>query len=344
MIEEISSQLLRSQDLIKLGMEFLGVVGVLSGVFIGLRDLKSNSKKNDFEFIRKLDHYFKVEMKVARSEFSRLYSLNMFQHPNYKLQAEVICDFFEDVGHLYKSHAISDDILWCYFGDHIVLYWKLLDKFIIKYKEDRNNDLTYYKEFEYLAKKIKKLQYKNAKNKNEDDVELINKLMKEELSFNTRLFKPSDIKEVMLIEVASFEVNVDAEAQKDILGYYYSHPEGFFVTTNADNLIIGYAIIFPCIDAIIGGFNIPTNTFEIISLAVHPYYRKLGVAKDLIDILISEAKAKKCEGILLEVRDTNQSLIDWYSRLGFSSVGQSVDYYCEGVGSIIMQLPVIIRE
>ena len=130
MIEDISAQLLRSQDLIKLSMEFLGVVGVLSGVFIGLHDFKANSKKNDFEFIKKLEHCFKFEIKAARSEFARLYLLNMFEHPKYKLQAETICDFFEDVGHLNRSHAISNDILWCYFGDQIILYSKILNEFI----------------------------------------------------------------------------------------------------------------------------------------------------------------------------------------------------------------------
>ena len=66
---------------------------------------------------------------------------------------------------------------------------------------------------------------------------------------------------------------------------------------------------------------------DMMNVAVHPDYRRMGVAETLIDQLISQLKEKDVICLTLEVRASNAPAISLYNKMGFSQVGQRPGYY-----------------
>ena len=81
-----------------------------------------------------------------------------------------------------------------------------------------------------------------------------------------------------------------------------------------ENKIIGYC-----------GFWKVSGEAQITNIAVHPDYRKRGVAT-----LLLEAVIKACEGaeqIVLEVRSSNSAAISLYKKFGFRAEGTRKRFY-----------------
>ena len=66
---------------------------------------------------------------------------------------------------------------------------------------------------------------------------------------------------------------------------------------------------------------------DIMNVAVHPDYRRQGVAENLINNLIMDLKARGSRALMLEVRASNAPAIALYEKLGFSQVGCRRNYY-----------------
>lgn len=66
---------------------------------------------------------------------------------------------------------------------------------------------------------------------------------------------------------------------------------------------------------------------DIMNVAVHPDYRRQGIAENLINTLIAELKKRGCHALLLEVRASNTPAITLYEKLGFAQVGCRKNYY-----------------
>jgi len=58
---------------------------------------------------------------------------------------------------------------------------------------------------------------------------------------------------------------------------------------------------------------------QITNVAVHPDYRRKGLAKQLIEALIAIAKEKQLISLTLEVRKHNEAAISLYETMGFCS-------------------------
>jgi ribosomal protein S18 acetylase RimI-like enzyme len=59
------------------------------------------------------------------------------------------------------------------------------------------------------------------------------------------------------------------------------------------------------------------RTYLIANIAVHPDYRRRGIARSLTERAIKHARDKKVENIWLHVRDDNPGAIELYTKLGF---------------------------
>ncbi|MGM9552095.1 MAG: ribosomal protein S18-alanine N-acetyltransferase [Clostridia bacterium] len=74
---------------------------------------------------------------------------------------------------------------------------------------------------------------------------------------------------------------------------------------------------------------------QIISVAVHPDYRRKGYGKELFERVIEIAKNDSVKFFTLEVRANNYPAIALYESLGFKKVGIRKNYYsnpvCDGV-------------
>ena len=66
---------------------------------------------------------------------------------------------------------------------------------------------------------------------------------------------------------------------------------------------------------------------DMMNVAVHPDFRRQGIARLLIEELIRALKEKNCTSLSLEVRASNAPAIGLYEALGFSQVGKRPNYY-----------------
>ena len=77
---------------------------------------------------------------------------------------------------------------------------------------------------------------------------------------------------------------------------------------------------------------------EIVSIAVHPKYQKLGVGSALIGHTLFALKEKKMQSVKLMVRTTNASGVRFYRRFGFTRVRRIPRYYEDGGDAFRMSL------
>lgn len=83
-----------------------------------------------------------------------------------------------------------------------------------------------------------------------------------------------------------------------------------------ENSVVGY----------VGSQTVLGET-DMMNIAVHPEYRKNGIAKALIESLIEELSRQGSHSLMLEVRASNEPAKNLYAKLGFSTVGVRKNYY-----------------
>jgi ribosomal-protein-alanine N-acetyltransferase len=82
--------------------------------------------------------------------------------------------------------------------------------------------------------------------------------------------------------------------------------------------LIAYLIVSRYVDA-----------WHIMNLAVHPGWRRVGVASRLLDELFDLTAGDRRRGYTLEVRVSNTSAIALYERFGFETSGIRRGYYTD---------------
>jgi ribosomal-protein-alanine N-acetyltransferase len=66
---------------------------------------------------------------------------------------------------------------------------------------------------------------------------------------------------------------------------------------------------------------------DVMNVAVHPDFRRRGIAEALVNSLVEELKAIDSHSLTLEVRASNVPAISLYEKMGFSEVGRRKNYY-----------------
>lgn len=66
---------------------------------------------------------------------------------------------------------------------------------------------------------------------------------------------------------------------------------------------------------------------EITNVVTNQNYRRMGIAKMLLQRVLSDGEGLGIEAFTLEVRSTNQPAIALYEKLGFESVGVRKNFY-----------------
>ena len=66
---------------------------------------------------------------------------------------------------------------------------------------------------------------------------------------------------------------------------------------------------------------------DMMNVAVHPDYRKQGIATALIVGLVEELRKRGSHSLTLEVRASNETAISVYKKLDFQEVGRRKNYY-----------------
>lgn len=127
-------------------------------------------------------------------------------------------------------------------------------------------------------------------------------------------FLPMDINyltKVYELELESYDFPWTKEILRDCILYKY---DSFVVVLN-DNLV-GY---------IISKITYPET--HILNLTVKKNFRKNGIGKALVELIISDARLRNSENIILEVRVNNTDAQSLYKKLNFEVIGTRKDYY-----------------
>ena len=66
---------------------------------------------------------------------------------------------------------------------------------------------------------------------------------------------------------------------------------------------------------------------DVMNVAVHPDFRRRGIAEALVNALVEELKAIGSHCLTLEVRASNVPAIALYEKMGFSEIGRRKNYY-----------------
>ena len=81
-----------------------------------------------------------------------------------------------------------------------------------------------------------------------------------------------------------------------------------------------------CLAGYVGSQTVVGET-DMMNIAVHPDFRRRGVAESLVNTLTEELKQIGSKCLTLEVRASNEPAKNLYEKLGFSQIGRRPNYY-----------------
>lgn len=134
--------------------------------------------------------------------------------------------------------------------------------------------------------------------------------------------KQSDLDDVTLLDAICFP---NPWSRSLFEGEFEAEGRYARVGRSADGRLAGYIFAMYFLDEM-----------HVNKLAVAEPFRRYGIATRLMDECVKFARAHGVESISLEVRETNESAIDFYHRLGFQTVYVRKNYYANGEAAIVM--------
>ena len=85
-------------------------------------------------------------------------------------------------------------------------------------------------------------------------------------------------------------------------------------------------------------FWLVTDEIHILNLAIHPSYRRNGLAQSLLIHTLTYSLKRKIEKAILEVREYNQPARSLYEKLGFQQIGIRLNYYQDtGENALVLE-------
>lgn len=102
----------------------------------------------------------------------------------------------------------------------------------------------------------------------------------------------------------------------DALAEELKNDTAFFHVAETDGVVSGYV-----------GLHIVCGQAFITNIAVLPQYRRMGVAKKLLNSLFITAEKFDLGFISLEVRPSNTPAINLYKSFGFEEIGMRKNFY-----------------
>jgi len=124
--------------------------------------------------------------------------------------------------------------------------------------------------------------------------------------------KASHVAQIAQLETICFS---DPWSEKSIASEL-DNKLSFWLTAMDGDRLAGY----------IGSQTVMDET-DMMNVAVHPDFRRKGIAEALVNTLVEELKKKGSHCLTLEVRASNSPAISLYEKLGFSEIGRRKNYY-----------------
>ncbi len=121
-----------------------------------------------------------------------------------------------------------------------------------------------------------------------------------------------DIAALAQLEQTCFSQPWSAQSLQEQL----THTQALFLVAKKDERVLGYV-----------GCHWVLDEGYITNIAVFPNCRRCGVARALLQALLTQAQQKALTFVTLEVRASNASAIALYRTAGFETVGVRKAYY-----------------
>jgi len=138
-----------------------------------------------------------------------------------------------------------------------------------------------------------------------------------------REMREDDIRQIMNIENESFSTPWTEAAFLAEIYKLYSLSRVLII----GDRLVGYLCM-----------NIILDEGHILNLAVHPDFRRRGLATRLINEALAELKKKGCRFIYLEVRGSNTAAKQFYVQFGFRDAGLRKKYYTSPVEDAVLMM------
>jgi ribosomal-protein-alanine N-acetyltransferase len=146
--------------------------------------------------------------------------------------------------------------------------------------------------------------------------------------FRTRFAAAADIPGLRDVEVLSQPSPwSDVVFQREL-----EVPHSSFWVVNESDRIAGFLVFWVVYDEV-----------HILNLAVHPDFRRRGVANSLLAALMKEAQENDMTSVTLEVRASNAAAQALYAGFGFDQIGRRKGYYADNSEDAFV-LAAIIEE
>ncbi len=127
-----------------------------------------------------------------------------------------------------------------------------------------------------------------------------------------RPMSKEDLTDIMLIESAAYSFPWTQHIFEDCFKKNYHN-----YVLEDNQILVGYGLmLIAC-----------TQEAHILNICVHPDYQNCGYGRILLNYLLSIARNKLVEEVLLEVRPSNQAAIHLYYTMGFNQIGVRRNYY-----------------
>jgi len=155
-------------------------------------------------------------------------------------------------------------------------------------------------------------------------------------NYSLRVFAPADLESVVNINRVCLPENY---APYFFLDTFNSLPQAFIVAESQGH-VVGYIMCrmeHGLSDA--KKFHLAKKG-HIISVAVIPEFRRIGVARSLVERAMSALSTLGANECYLEVRITNNPAIELYQKLGFGIARTISRYYYDGSDAHLMIKPI----
>jgi ribosomal-protein-alanine N-acetyltransferase len=143
--------------------------------------------------------------------------------------------------------------------------------------------------------------------------------------FSIRRMSEEDLEEILAIEQASYRTPWTRRAFESEIRAPHANP---LVLGQSDPpFVTGYICSWRTLDEC-----------HILNVAVHPSFRRMGIASQMIDHVLETCQRKGIRDFFLEVRVSNEGAISLYKKYGFMVCGVRRRYYADtGEDALIMQ-------
>lgn len=145
-------------------------------------------------------------------------------------------------------------------------------------------------------------------------------------------YRPLDAAHATAVAVLEGELmGTDAWTESSVLDELPRKDRAWWAAYDADEALIGYA----------GGW-IVDGQVQILKVATVPAVRRLGIARNLLARMASDARDLGAKSCSLEVRISNTGAQAFYERLGLVGIGVRPNYYSDREDALIMEGPLLL--